>query len=326
MKDVALYVLLVLFGWLSYLILKPFLGYIVFALLFAFLFYPVYDVLNKGLWSWLSASIVLVIVLLCIIIPSVYLAGTLVQQTTAAYQTVQASGISIFDETSVAEGIKSWTGIDLHDQVIEIFKRSREMLKQAIPGIITSTGSFLMGLFLFFFVLYFALVDGSVWFEYTMKALPIKNQNKASVADKLKKQTKALLYGQILTSVIIGAFIGYLFWLFSVPNAVFWGFVAIILGIIPAVGAFLVYIPAGVFLIWQGMWFNGIALMILSMAFHFIVDNILRPKILSQASEIHPVIVILGALGGIALTGVVGFFVGPLILSFFVTLLDIESA
>ena len=323
-REIALYAFLILFGWLSYLVLEPFLEYIILALLFAFLFHPIYRLLDKLLWSWLAASIVLIIVLLCIVIPSVYLAGTLIQQTTSAYQAVQASGISIFDESSIADTILHWTGLDVHEQVVELFGQGREAIKAAIPGIIASTGAFFLGLFLFFFVLYFALQDGPAWFRSAFNAFPFKDKHKEEIAEKLRRQANALLYGQILTSVLVGTIVGYLFWLFSVPNYIFWAFVATILGIIPVMGAFLVYIPGGIYLMWEGLWFNGIMVVVLSTVLHLVIDNILRPKLVSQASEIHPAIVILGALGGIAMMGMVGFLVGPLILSFFVTMLEID--
>ncbi len=325
-REIAFFALLALFGYLSYLVLSPFLGAVVLALLFAFLFHPIYRGLRTFLWDSLAAFVVLVIVLLCIVIPSVYLAGTLISEASGAYQAAQASGISVFDETSVADMLQHWVGIDAHDQLVEILSQGKSAIKAAIPGLVTRTGGFLLSLFIFFFVLYFALRDGASWFAHGIDALPLETRHREPVGELLRRQAKALLYGQILTSVLVGALIGGFFALFRIPNPVFWGFLMAILGILPMVGAFVVYVPASVYLVWQGQWVPGIVLFAASTAVHFFIDNILRPKLVSQAAEIHPAIVMLGALGGIALMGMVGFLVGPLILSFLVTILSLERA
>jgi len=321
-REIVLYVLVILLGWLSFLVVKPFLSFVILGFLFAFLFFPVYNILKKMLWDGLAAMIVVVIVLLCIILPSVYLAGAVISEATTAYQAVEASGVSIFDDTSLASGIERWTGLAIGDQLLGLFAQMRVVLREAVPSIITSTGVFLIGIFILFFVLYFALREGAGWFEQACSWLPVTKKKREHTMSLLRRQAKALLYGQILTSILVGILVGFFLWYFSVPNPVFWAFVTIIIGIIPVVGAFLVYIPAGIYLIFQGAWIQGIALMVLSTGAHLFIDNILRPKMVSKASEIHPSLVILGALGGIALMGIVGFLVGPLIISFFFVLMN----
>ena len=84
----------------------------------------------------------------------------------------------------------------------------------------------------------------------------------------------------------------------------------------------MIYVPAGIWLGFTTGWLPALTMVGLISVVQFLIDNILRPKLVSTASEIHPALVILGALGGIVLMGLVGFLVGPLILSFFFTLLN----
>lgn len=319
--DVALYGLLLIFAWLSYVVLEPFIQYVILAFLTAFLFHPWYKKLDKKMWSGVAATIMLLIVMLILIIPSVYLAGTVIAQATDTYQDLQQSGMLI-DESSLSNLIQQWTGYDLQDEIVTLFGQGRQAIKNAIPQIITSTGAFLLGLFIFFFVLYYAFREGPGWYKSAMEALPFKKKRREEVSEKIYRQSKALLYGQILTSIVIGLIVGVFLWIFGVPNAVFWGFVAIILGVIPVLGAPFVYVPAAAYLAWQGYWIKAIAMLLIITTIHLVIDNIVRPKLISKASPIHPTIVILGAIGGIAMMGIVGFLVGPLILSFFITLLE----
>lgn len=321
---VAFYGLIVLFGYIGYLVLAPFLSYLIMGLLFAFIFYPIYKGLSKFLWDGLSAGIVIILTLMVIVIPGIYLGGTIISQATSAYQVVQTQGLSAFDESSVSEYVYSWIRIDVEDQVVDLFKQARQGIKNAVPRILTSTGTFLIGLFILFFVMYYALKDGVRWYNSTINILPLEQPDREKLSERLVVGTRALLYGHIATSLLIGIAIGLVFFFAGISNAIFWGFVMVILGLIPFLGAPIVYLPAAIIKMWQGEWIAGIIVLVISAALHLYVDNILRPQIVSSRSSIHPVVVIVGVIGGIVAMGVVGFLVGPLVLSILVTLLSFD--
>lgn len=324
MEVASLFALIILFAYLTYLIVTPFIGYIILGLLFAFVFYPLYDVLDRFLWSGLAAGIVMIGVLLLIIIPSIYLGASLVLQATGAYQAVQEQGISIFDESSIADYLQERYGIDVHDELVDLFRDGRETIKDALPAIITSTGAFLLGLFLMFFVMYYALKDGAGWWRRATDAIPIRGSHRESLREKLKVETRALVYGQLATTILVGVIGGIAFWYAGIPNAIFWGFLMVIMGLVPVLGAPVVYVPAGIWLIAQGNWIAGTVVLVVVTAAHLFIDNILKPKMVSARSEIHPATVLIGAIGGIYLMGFVGFLIGPLILSIFFTLLGFD--
>ncbi|MDD9952942.1 MAG: AI-2E family transporter [Candidatus Woesearchaeota archaeon] len=321
---VALYAFMLLFGYLSYLVLQPFLTYVILALLFAVLFHPIYHILQPRMPKRIATLVVLLIVLLCIVLPSAYFGATLFVELSGAYQATRDAGISVFDQTSIANWIAQTFGVDVRSELQEIITQGAAVVTNALPGIITGTGAVLLGMFIMFLILYYALQDGPVWLQRGISLLPLKKNHRKQLFEKVKKETRALLYGQIVTSIFIGVLNGLVLWAAGIPNAVFWAFLMIIIGIIPVVGAFLVYIPAGIYLLVQQHWIPGIGVLVLCTAIHLFIDYIVRPKMISDAAQIHPIFVILGALGGIALMGVVGFLIGPLVLSFFITLLSFD--
>lgn len=323
-EGLAMFGLLAVLGILSYLLIAPFFGYIVIGVLFAFIFYPVYRGLHRFLWSSLASAIVLVIVLLCIVVPSIYFGASLVLQATNAYQAVQDQGISVFDESSIIEYFNAKTAFDIRDMLTEAFRVGRSAAKAAIPGIITGTGEFLLGTFLLFFVLYYTLKDGDKWWLQITEAVPLRKVHRDRLREKLVIETQAIVYGQLVTTILIGALGGAVFWFVGIPNPIFWGFVMILLGLIPVLGAPFVYVPAGIWLLMNGNWIGGAVLLIVLGTAQVFIDNILRPAMVSSTSEIHPVTVVLGAIGGIYLLGFVGFLLGPLILSIFFTLLSFD--
>lgn len=96
-----------------------------------------------------------------------------------------------------------------------------------------------------------------------------------------------------------------------------------ILSIIPAVGAGLVWGPAGIILlfignIWQGVFVLSFGILVISF-----IDNILRPKLVGNDTEMHPLLVFFATLGGLITFGIIGFVIGPVIMALFLSLWDI---
>lgn len=107
------------------------------------------------------------------------------------------------------------------------------------------------------------------------------------------------------------------FYLFGIPNATFWGFVIAVFALIPVVGPPVVYIPASVILIYQGDFLKGAGLLAYGILIVTNIENFVRPKLVRMQSNIHPLVVILGVVGGLSFMGLSGIIIGPLILTLF---------
>lgn len=321
---VALYALLVAFGVLSYMLLAPFFGYLVMGLLFAFLFRPMYKVLEKAFLPGFAAAIVILTILVAIILPSIWFSVQLVGQATNAYRTVQDLGIDVADESSVVAYLNSLVAVDIQVQLKAIFQAGRETINESIPGLLTGAGMFILGLFLMFLVMYYALKDGEAWMDTVLRALPLRQAHRNKLGEQIALETRALMYGQLVTVILVGMLGGIAFFVAGIPNAVFWAFVMVVLGLIPVLGAPVVYVPGGLWLLSQGRWLAGSIVIGACFGGQALIENVLRPKMVSSAAQVHPVTVILGAIGGIAVFGFVGFVLGPLILSIFFTLLSVD--
>jgi predicted PurR-regulated permease PerM len=114
--------------------------------------------------------------------------------------------------------------------------------------------------------------------------------------------------------------------IFGIKSWILWGFIMIVLSIIPVVGPWIVLIPAGLIQIFLGNIWQGIGIIIFSVIVVSNIDNFLRPRLVGQGAKLHDLVVFFSSLGGIAVFGVMGFIVGPVIASLFVSVLDIYSA
>jgi predicted PurR-regulated permease PerM len=120
------------------------------------------------------------------------------------------------------------------------------------------------------------------------------------------------------------------FWIFGIQSPLIWGFITFIVSILPLVGPYLVYLPLGLFKMFEGFatqnphaTLNGVFIIIFGFVIISTVDNFLRYKITGARAKQHPLIVLIGVLGGFNLFGFVGLFFGPLILVFALVFMEV---
>ncbi len=137
----------------------------------------------------------------------------------------------------------------------------------------------------------------------------------------MRTVTQAVLYGQVLTAVIQGALGGLGLLVLGVPNALFWGAMMMITAFVPVLGTPLIWVPAGVGLIMDGAITRGALLLAYGVIVVMNIDNFLRPRLVSERAKVHPVLILIGVLGGLRVFGFIGMLVGPLILALLVALI-----
>jgi predicted PurR-regulated permease PerM len=143
----------------------------------------------------------------------------------------------------------------------------------------------------------------------------VSNERANEVFDRLTRTVKGVLYSMVVVPVSQGVLAMIGFSLFQLPAPVFWGTMLIFAAIIPGIGSPLVWVPAAVYLLltaplWQGIGLFAYGTLIISTS-----DNIIKPILLRETAQIHPLLAFFAILGGILSFGAVGFLVGPVILS-----------
>lgn len=315
-RILVMFSILLFFAYLSYLLIAPFLTYILLGLILAMLFHPFYRRSSRIIGEAPAAVLSIIVMVLLVVIPSLIVGVELVQQARNAYGLLVDSGFDLVIAASYIPGVEV--------QDLEALIPAKSEVAAALPSILSTTSAVIIGVLLFFFTMYYALKDGKEWYSSVSNILPIKRAYKRRLKEEIEQMTRVLFYGQIFTSVLIGIGCGAVLWHFGIPNPVFWGFLVVIFAFLPVLGAPVVFLPAGIWLLFKEQWMAGIAVIALCTLVVFIVEYIIRPKVISKASQIHPLTVILGALGGIYLLGFVGFLIGPLVLGIFVTLMGLD--
>ena len=105
-----------------------------------------------------------------------------------------------------------------------------------------------------------------------------------------------------------------------------WGVVMIVLSIVPIVGSYFVLVPAAVYLFWTGRIGSGIIALVVATLLNYGVDYFLRPRLVGHDTKVHDLIILFSTLGGLAVFGIMGFVIGPVIAMMFVTMVDIYAS
>jgi predicted PurR-regulated permease PerM len=282
----------------------------------AVLFAPLHGwMVRQGFPSAPGAFLVTLLGAILLIIPGLVLAGLLISEAQDIAQTVLQS--PIIERFSHLQ----FRGIPVGPRIAEAGGRLVAAIGASAFGLVGTATRLSLNLMISFFGLYYVLKHpGDVWLD-ARPYIPFSNANIDKLGRRFKDVTVSTVIGTGVTAAIQGAVLALTFWIVGLPNGLFWGVVAMALAILPVVGTGMVWIPAGVVLIMQGRVLTGIFLIIWGIVIAGLVDNLARPIIYRRFSAIHPLITLIGAIGGVSYFGLLGLLIGPLALSYFFELI-----
>lgn len=333
-----LVILLALF-WLVLSILDPFLGDFLWAIILAFTFYPLYKRLYmrlKGRGN-MAASMLTTLVLLCLGLPGFFVLLNLGQEATKAYHALSTSSWiersrSLTDRFPAAklQGLMERLGVE-SDQAEAILQDGIGSGLKSIPKIVGEKVSMvfknlalfaLHGLFVAV-ALFFFFRDGSRYAGLLAELLPLELRHRELVVDTLSRTVSAVVRGMFLTAVAQGFLAGVGFSVAGVPVPVLLGLLTAVTSMIPFLGATSVWLPASIWLFFQGHTFAAFGLAIWGACVVSVVDNIIKPVVIGEGTKIPVFLLFFTILGGLKVYGMLGVFLGPIILAMGMAFLSI---
>jgi predicted PurR-regulated permease PerM len=316
-RNYGLWALLIGFGVLTFFLLHTFWQYLVFGLILAILFHRPYKQLSRGMNKNVAAFLIVMCILLLLVIPTMYVLFQAIQQAPGAYATA-LQGL----HSEKAEQVLGVSANEVRAVATSFGERLRVNLIQNAGAYLNQATNIFLGLFLMFVTIFFLLRDGERMYHHLLHTFPVRKENTSQFLEKLRSIIDAVLLGQLVTAVIQGLLAGLLFWILGIPNALLLGFLTVLLSIIPMLGPFLIYIPVAVYLFFMERYVAAIVLLAIGTIVLSQIDNIIRPYIAHRTAAVHPLTVIIGAVAGLQLWGLVGFVIGPLILAGFLALYE----
>jgi predicted PurR-regulated permease PerM len=316
-KNYGLWIIVLLVGVLTFMLLSSYWQYLIFAIIFALLFYKPYKKLERRMHPNLAATAIILVILVLLVIPTMYVLVNVVNQLPAAYSGLVAA----IEKPAVVKALGS-SADEVHALTADAGSRLRTNLVENVGGYLNQVTNILLGLFLMFATIFFMLRDGDRMYSFVLFTLPVRKHNTHQFAAKMHTIVNAVLMGQLVTAFVQGVLAGILFLFLGVPNPLLWGVVTFVLSIIPMMGPFLVYVPAGIFLMLEDRFVAGLVMLIVGTLVLSQIDNVIRPYIAHRTAQIHPLTVIIGVVCGLKLWGLIGFILGPLVLAAFLALYE----
>jgi len=337
--GVALWVLVgivtLTFGW----ILLPFYGTLLWSVIIAMVFAPV----NARMLVWakgrktLASLGTLLSVIVLVMLPFALITVAIVNETSQVYQQLQSGEMNPERFFSGAfSALPDWLvallgrfGLGDFDAIQSKLSTELSQAGKFVAGRALSLGQntldFLANLGIATYLSFFLIRDGEALARNARHALPLDADAKRALFAKFTTVIRATVKGNILVAAIQGALGGLAFWFLGLKGALLWAVVMAFLSMLPAFGAALVWVPVAMYFFLTGAIWQGVALVAWGTLVIGLIDNVLRPILVGKDTQMPDYVVLISTLGGMAVFGINGFVLGPLIAAMFIAVWHLHT-
>jgi predicted PurR-regulated permease PerM len=166
-----------------------------------------------------------------------------------------------------------------------------------------------------FFTLFFLFRDGRSVYRRLAVMTPLRPAQVERLASDVSKTVTASMYGGLAVAATQGLLTGLAFWALGVSSPILWGMAAAIFSFVPFIGSTAIWLPAAIILIISGHWIKGLILIGWGAGVVGMADNVIRPYVISGQVNFHPLYIFFALLGGVQAFGILGLFIGPVVLA-----------
>jgi len=317
--------------YLAYVIVSPFLAAIAWAAVLVVLTYPVYERLVPRIGPTAAAVATTVGVLLVIMLPLIFVMIAFVRQGVQAVQNFElkfesghfAAAANLWDR--LQERFPSLGSDDLTTSLQGYGEKAASFVAFKMGAVLQHTAAFLFHLFVTVLVMFYLYRDGESLLTRFREVLPFTGRNRERMLGDARELIFASVTSSLLAAAAHGLFGGIAFAIAGVSAPIFWGVMMGFFSLIPLVGGALIWVPLAASLMIGGHWIRGLIVLVLCGVIVALVDNVLRPWLISGRTEIGGLLVFLGVLGGISAFGLLGLILGPVVLAMVAILLEVYA-
>ncbi|MCH9031489.1 MAG: AI-2E family transporter [candidate division Zixibacteria bacterium] len=327
--------------YLFYNLVSPFFAPVAYAAILVVVSYPVYVRVLARIKSPVAASVIMcAVVTIAIVAPLIYLLAALTGEAESAldyltemYRSGEISQLlakfSFPGIEALKEKIAQYAdpkSLELESIVVNVLSTVSKTIGSQLTTLIANTGKSLFYFGLMLFSMFFFFRDGAGIISQLGRLIPLPaNQIDVRIAE-VRNVIEATIFGGIVVALLQGVAGGVLFAGVGLNSPVFWGAMMAFLSFLPIVGAFIIFVPAGVILIIGGSLVKGIIVLAVGAIVISQIDNFVRPWLIAGRTSIHTLLLFFSILGGIAMFGLLGIVLGPVIAAITVAMARMVSA
>ncbi|MFH2121661.1 MAG: AI-2E family transporter [Pseudomonadota bacterium] len=329
-NNVPFFVILAMVTILFLYLLQPFFFPIFWAAVIAGVFRPLYSMINGKLnRPNLSTAILFLLIGVIILLPAGIIGTLVFKESARIYATLSPDAKHM--DRNLQQMIDTISG----NPVAQLFQINEEMLvaktTEVVQGITKyifvhlrdltqNTLGLLVKFAIMLYTLFFFVRDGDRFLRLSMKILPLGRGREKFLYERFIVTARSTLKVTLIIGGIQGMLGGGVFFVTDVEGALIWGLLMILMAIVPLVGCSIIWAPVGILMLLAGHVWEGILILTVGILVISTVDNLLRPILLGQDVEMHPLLIFLSTLGGLILFGFSGFVIGPVITSLLIAI------
>jgi len=260
------------------------------------------------------------------------------QEAYSVYESIKSGELNVsryFDEVRAAlpgwaSGLLDHLGLSdlgaMQERLFANIARGSQFFATQAINIGGSAADFIVNLFVMLYLLFFFLRDGDELLRHIKDSFPLHVDQQRALFSKFTTVIRATVKGSVVVAFVQGSLGGVMFWLIGIRPALLWAALMTVLALLPVIGTGLVWVPVAIYLLATGEIWQGIALSAYRVLVIGLVDNFLRPILIGKDTKLPDYVVLISTLGGVAVFGLNGFVIGPVIAALFVVVWDQFSA
>ena len=321
------------------LIFRPFLLPVLWAAILAHLFYPLHVRLTRLLHrrEALSAGLLTAAIMALGVVPITLISAMLVKEAGSAYAAIEAwvrsDGLRHLPEElaklpfgGFIQEIIGWIIVN-QDDMESFLLESAKALQGFAVGQVTALArnAFLLvvNFLVMIFTLFFFFKDGARLVDGLYRVTPMAESHKNQIFKKLDQTIRAVVKGVLVTAVVQGLLAGLAYWALDAPFPIFLTALTMILAPLPFGGTALIWGPVALYLYIAAPAWKAVAMLVWGVGVVTTIDNVLKPLLIGKGAELPVLFLFFSILGGLAVYGMIGLFLGPIILSLLITAMQI---
>jgi predicted PurR-regulated permease PerM len=304
---------------LSVLVVRPFLSYVLGAILLAFVLTPAQRRLAPRIgpqWSALALVSLTIVLVLGVV-------GVLLTLGVTEIESFPTSVEELPAFQPIENSIERRFGVQVPPLLNRAFESITTGIAERTSQVASAGIHAFLGVTLLFFLLYYLLKDGDEFVWWTKHVTPLPHDVQDELYEEAEEATWAVLKGHVFVAVVQGVVAGVGLFVAGIPNATFWTIVMMVLAMVPIVGVAPVLGGATIYLVAKGRLIAAALLVVYGMSVVAITDDYLRALVIDKESSLHSAVILLGVFGAAYFIGAIGLFVGPILLALFKATLEV---
>ncbi len=315
-------------AYIAWQMLAPFVSALALSAIIVTICYPLYVKILRLVPrhnASIAALLTTIIVLLVVIFPFFFIVSSLVNEAIAVYNAVTSGSIGFESTLATIENTVSHYAPGVELNLIEYIKQATAWLAGNVGAIFAGTASTVFSFFIAMIGSFYLFRDGQQLTHRLVEISPLPNEQDELILHRLAQAVRSVATGTISVAIVQGVLTSIGLSIFGFERAVLWGTMAAFGALIPSVGTSIVLVPSVIYLVVTAHYGSAIGLSIWGMFAVGLIDNLLGPYLISRGNTLHPFVVLIAVLGGVAVFGPIGFIVGPVVISLLMVLLELYS-